>query len=84
VPQADASLRLLAEAGVAASGGGSLTRLREPVDVGQLWWEAYRRGVMAGTNGLVALSTPMTEDDVRTIASALVDAVRTVKKETSA
>jgi glutamate-1-semialdehyde 2,1-aminomutase len=75
---------LLAEAGVAASGGGSLTRLREPVDVGQLWWEAYRRGVMAGTNGLVALSTPMTEDDVRTIASALVDAVRTVKKETSA
>ncbi|WP_019144874.1 aspartate aminotransferase family protein [Aeromicrobium massiliense] len=75
---------LLAEAGVAASGGGSLTRLREPVDVGELWWEAYRRGVMAGTNGLVALSTPMTEDDVRTIASALVDAVRTVKKETPA
>ncbi|WP_207392711.1 aminotransferase class III-fold pyridoxal phosphate-dependent enzyme [Aeromicrobium sp. IC_218] len=75
---------LLAEGGVAATGGGSLTRLREPVDVGELWWQAYRRGVMAGTNGLVALSTPMTEDDVRTIASALVDAVRTVKKETPA
>jgi len=75
---------LLAESGVAASGGGSLTQLRESVDRGGLWWESYRRGVMTGTNGLVALSTPMTEHDVRAIADALVEAVRTMKKETPA
>ncbi len=63
--------RLLRAEGVAVSGFGSLSQIREDVDRKQLWWDLYLAGVLAGTNGLLALSTPMTEDDVRRIATTV-------------
>jgi glutamate-1-semialdehyde 2,1-aminomutase len=68
----------LAAAGVAVSGSGSLIRLREELDLGELWWSAYERGVMLGTNGLLALSTAMTGDDLAVIERGCVEAVRAV------
>jgi glutamate-1-semialdehyde 2,1-aminomutase len=44
-----------------------------------LWWALYSRGVLAGTNALVALSTPMTHDDLDFAADAIVGAVETVR-----
>ncbi|MFD1859499.1 aminotransferase class III-fold pyridoxal phosphate-dependent enzyme [Aeromicrobium camelliae] len=66
----------LTEAGIAVSGRGSLTRIREDVDLPRLWWALYGEGVLAGTNGLLALSTPMTDDHVHTVTTAVVTAVR--------
>ena len=63
--------RLLQAEGVAVSGFGSLSQIREELDRKQLWWDLYLAGVLAGTNGLLALSTPMTDDDVRRIASTV-------------
>jgi glutamate-1-semialdehyde 2,1-aminomutase len=49
----------LGAAGVPVSGRGSLLRL---LDLGTAeWWSLYGAGVLVGTNGLVALSTPMDE-----------------------
>lgn len=67
--------------GIAVSGRGSLSRIREQVDPGELWWHLYQSGVMAGTNGLLALSTPMTNDDVDLIADAVVAAVAQMKNQ---
>ncbi|GAB3192677.1 aspartate aminotransferase family protein [Geodermatophilus arenarius] len=64
----------LAARGVAVSGSGSLVRLLLP-DPGATWWRLYERGVLAGTNGLLALSTPMTDDDVDTVRDAVLAAV---------
>ncbi|AWB89042.1 aminotransferase class III-fold pyridoxal phosphate-dependent enzyme [Salinibacterium hongtaonis] len=75
----DALRNALTEAGVAVSGSGSLTRLREPLDLGELWWAAYERGVMLGTNGLLALSTAMSADDLEAIERACVDAVHALR-----
>lgn len=77
----DALRRRLRDLGVAVTGRGSLLRIREHVDLGSLWWHLYRSGVMAGTNGLIALSTPMTDADVDIIASSVVDAVSQTKNE---
>lgn len=71
----------LASGGVAVSGRGSLSRIRESVDPGDLWWRLYQSGVMAGTNGLLALSTPMTNGDVDLIADAVVAAVAQIKNQ---
>lgn len=68
------ALRLrLREAGVAANGNGSLIRLMfgEPVDD---WWALYRAGVLAGTNGLLALSTAMTDNHIDAIGDAILAA----------
>lgn len=54
----------LAAGGVPVSGAGSLLRVTHAGDPAQLWWDLYLAGVLAGTNGLMSLSTPMTEDDV--------------------
>jgi len=64
----------LAERGVAVAGSGSLLRLmlRNPVDD---WWRLYERGVLTGTNGLIALSTVMTDDDVDAVRDAVLDAL---------
>ena len=62
---------LLQAEGIAVSGFGSLSQIREELDRKQLWWDLYLAGVLAGTNGLLALSTPMTDDDVRRIASTV-------------
>ncbi|WP_313817132.1 aminotransferase class III-fold pyridoxal phosphate-dependent enzyme [Citricoccus sp.] len=64
----------LLAAGVAVTGRGSLMRLREPGEPADLWWAAYERGVMIGTNGLISLSTAMTEQDLATIERSIVKA----------
>ena len=53
--------------------------IMEDVDTVDLWWALYRRGVLVGTNALVALSTPMTDDDLDFAADAIVGAVETVR-----
>ncbi len=64
----------LAERGVRVSGSGSLLRLLLDDPVGD-WWRLYERGVLTGTNGLIALSTVMTDDDVDAVRDAVVDAL---------
>jgi glutamate-1-semialdehyde 2,1-aminomutase len=64
----------LAARGVPVSGSGSLVRLLLP-DPGALWWRLYERGVLAGTNGLLALSTVMDDDDVDAVRDAVLAAV---------
>ncbi|MGY2002609.1 aminotransferase class III-fold pyridoxal phosphate-dependent enzyme [Blastococcus sp. SYSU DS1024] len=64
----------LAARGVPVSGSGSLVRLLLP-DPGATWWRLYERGVLAGTNGLLALSTAMTDDDVDTVRDVVLEAV---------
>jgi glutamate-1-semialdehyde 2,1-aminomutase len=54
-------------------------RIMEDVDVSDLWWALYRRGVLVGTNALLALSTPMTDEDLDFAAEAIVDAVQAVQ-----
>jgi glutamate-1-semialdehyde 2,1-aminomutase len=60
----------LRAAGVAVSGRGSLLRL---LDIGgpDEWWALYEAGVLVGTNGLVALSTPMNEALVDHVGSSI-------------
>ena len=65
----------LREHGVAVSGAGSLARVREDLPTDRLWWELYLGGVLAGTNGLLSLSTPMTEQDVDEAAGIVTEAV---------
>lgn len=69
----------LAGSGVHVSGRGSLLRLREDVDPTALWWAAYERGVLLGTNGLVALATSMSDDQLAAIEAVVVQAVRSVR-----
>lgn len=65
----------LSRAGVAVTGSGSLLRIRERVDPAELWWAAYERGLLIGTNGLLALSTAMDDDDLAIVAEACIEAV---------
>lgn len=67
----DALRSRLEEAGVAAAGFGSLLRLSfgRPED----WWTLYHRGLLVCANGLVALSTAMSDDDVDRIGGIIVD-----------
>ncbi|HEX7425937.1 MAG TPA: aminotransferase class III-fold pyridoxal phosphate-dependent enzyme [Mycobacterium sp.] len=69
--QGDALRRRLNDAGVAANGSGSLIRLVVD-DPASTWWALYRAGVLAGTNGLIALSTAMTDDHVTAIGDAVI------------
>jgi glutamate-1-semialdehyde 2,1-aminomutase len=71
--------RRIGSAGVAVNGRGSLMRIMEDVDLSDLWWALYRRGVLAGTNALLALSTPMTDEDLDFAADAIIDAVQAVQ-----
>lgn len=61
----------LIQGGVTATGFGSLTRLHHPEPT-ELWWKLYEKGVLAGTNGLIALSTPMEAADTAHILEAVV------------
>ncbi|PJK18411.1 aspartate aminotransferase family protein [Mycolicibacterium goodii] len=67
----DALRSRLSEAGVPANGSGSLVRLvfSEPT---RSWWALYRVGVLVGTNGLIALSTAMTDEHIATIGDAVI------------
>lgn len=66
----DALRDALHEAGVAVSGRGSLMRLfaDDPV---KAWWELYAKGVLVSGNGLMALSTAMTDEDLDTVGAAV-------------
>lgn len=61
----------LADAGVEVAGRGSLLRLFLD-DGGTAWWEIYRAGVLVSSNGLMALSTAMTDEDLETVRAAVV------------
>ncbi|WP_435070361.1 aspartate aminotransferase family protein [Amycolatopsis thermoflava] len=65
----------LHEAGVAVRGSGSLLRLMA-ADSTKLWWSLYERGVLAGTNGLLALSTAMTPAHLDHVADAVIATLR--------
>ena len=69
----------LTQSGVKVNGRGSLLRIMEPVDVSDLWWALYSRGVLAGTNALMALSTAMSQRDVDFAAGAVLAAVHDVR-----
>ncbi|WP_435121786.1 aspartate aminotransferase family protein [Amycolatopsis thermoflava] len=65
----------LRDAGVAVRGSGSLLRLMA-TDTTKLWWSLYERGVLAGTNGLLALSTAMTPAHLDHVADAVIATLR--------
>jgi glutamate-1-semialdehyde 2,1-aminomutase len=52
--------------GVRVSGYGSLLRIFSP-KIEATWWRFYKAGLLIGTNGLMALSTAMNEEDVEEI-----------------
>jgi glutamate-1-semialdehyde 2,1-aminomutase len=65
----------ITEAGILVSGYGSLARLQVDCDRQQLWWDMYEMGLLTGTSSLMALSTPMSQDDVETAAQIVIKAV---------
>jgi glutamate-1-semialdehyde 2,1-aminomutase len=67
----DALRARLNDAGVPANGSGSLIRLVLK-DTAKAWWALYRAGVLVGTNGLIALSTAMTDEHIAVIGDAVV------------
>lgn len=73
----------LQNAGIRVSGRGSLIRIREELPADDLWWEVYKRGVFIGTNGLFALSTPMTDEDVSEIGRISITAVNHLKSSSA-
>lgn len=77
--QGDQVRKRIGAAGVAVNGRGSLMRIVENVEISDLWWGLYRRGVLAGTNALLALSTPMSDEDLDFAADAIVDAVQAIR-----
>lgn len=61
----------LQAAGVEVTGAGSLLRVLadEPA---AFWWRLYRDGVLVAPNGLLSLSTPMTDEVVERLQEAVV------------
>jgi glutamate-1-semialdehyde 2,1-aminomutase len=59
------------DAGMAVTGSGSLMRLLAD-DPAKAWWELYGRGVLVSGNGLMALSTAMSDEDLEAVRSAVV------------
>lgn len=72
--------KTLEAAGVAVTGYGSLMRIREQMNGAALWWAAYERNVMLGTNGLISLSTAMGEAEITRIEHAVIGAVDVVRE----
>lgn len=70
----DGLRRRLSDAGVRVHGRGSLLRLHVE-DATATWWRLYEAGVLAGTNGLLALSTVMTDEDVDHIERCVLECV---------
>jgi glutamate-1-semialdehyde 2,1-aminomutase len=62
----------LRNAGLDVNGSGSLLRLVTD-DAAATWWRLYEAGVLAGTNGLLALSTVMTDEQVENIADRVIE-----------
>ena len=61
----------LKSAGIPVNGFGSLIRIITP-DIESLWWKLYDKGVLAGSNGLMALSTAMTDEHIQQVAEAVI------------
>lgn len=61
----------LKSAGVPVNGFGSLMRI-VTADIESLWWNLYAKGVLAGSNGLLALSTAMTDEHIQQVAEAVI------------
>lgn len=61
----------LKSAGVPVNGFGSLMRIVSP-DIESLWWKLYGKGILAGSNGLLALSTAMTDGHIEQVAEAVI------------
>ena len=76
----DALRTQLNEAGVGASGFGSLLRLSLRSD--DDWWNLYGRGLLVCPNGLVALSTAMTNDDLKQIGHIIIETLGTTVSRT--
>jgi glutamate-1-semialdehyde 2,1-aminomutase len=66
--------RKLVEAGLSVNGYGSLLRVMVD-DAAATWWRLYEAGVLAGTNGLLALSTAMTDDVVDLVGARVIAAI---------
>lgn len=69
--------RLRAE-GIDASGRGSLTRIVDQRFCEKVWWQLYASGLLLGTNGLICLSTPMTQRIVDTVATRVQSVFRSL------
>lgn len=67
----DALRATLVDAGVQVTGRGSLLRLLAD-DPDKAWWALYGAGVLISTNGLMALSTAMTDDHIEAVRTAVV------------
>ncbi|WP_347109658.1 aminotransferase class III-fold pyridoxal phosphate-dependent enzyme [Paenarthrobacter sp. S56] len=63
----------LLAAGVPVNGFGSLLRI-QATDMPSLWWKLYNHGILSGTNGLLALSTAMSEEHISRIRDAVIAA----------
>ena len=57
--------------GVPVNGFGSLLRI-QTADMPSLWWKLYHHGILSGTNGLLALSTAMSEEHISKICDAVI------------
>jgi glutamate-1-semialdehyde 2,1-aminomutase len=79
--QGDHLRGLLKDAGISVSGKGSLIRLREELSSQEVWWTAYQHGLLLGTNGLIALSTAMTDQDICEIGEICTTAIREVRSQ---
>jgi glutamate-1-semialdehyde 2,1-aminomutase len=53
----------LGEQGWTVTGNGSLLRVHVD-DATDLWWRAYREGLLLSVNGLACISTPMRDSDI--------------------
>ncbi|PKW16131.1 glutamate-1-semialdehyde 2,1-aminomutase [Saccharopolyspora spinosa] len=67
----------LEAAGVRVNGFGSLLRIMTS-DTKALWWSLYERGVLAGSNGLLALSTAMNDKHLSHVIEAVAEGARNV------
>ncbi|MCR1160364.1 aminotransferase class III-fold pyridoxal phosphate-dependent enzyme [Paenarthrobacter sp. UW852] len=70
----------LQSAGVAVNGFGSLLRI-STTGMPSLWWKLYNQGVLAGTNGLLALSTAMSEEHLSRIQDTVVKSMTQIHDE---
>jgi glutamate-1-semialdehyde 2,1-aminomutase len=70
----DVMRRVLQDGGLLVNGSGSLLRLVTD-DSAHTWWRLYQAGVLAGSNGLLALSTAMSDEHLDAITERIVAAL---------
>ena len=72
----DSLRRQLSQCGLTVHGFGSLARLHGDFDMNSLWWKLYLEGVLIAPTGLIALSTPMTDEHVQEIVKVIVSSCK--------